>query len=183
MNDDLPDWACHLRAGAEDPGSAWRNLALGTVGLDGTPQVRTVVLRRFSNLALDVHTDVRSAKHAELRANPMATLHGWDSASRIQLRACGPASLHVGDAVAAESWAELRAATRATYRVKPGPGTPLTDSGNPTPDASEPEAQKVFCVVRLAIRTVDWLHLAEGGHRRARFTWTGDSPTATWLVP
>ena len=175
-----PDWAQHLAEGANDPGSPWRNLALGTIGLDGAPQIRTVVLRRFSGFTLDVHTDARSAKFAELRANSAATLHGWDAASRIQLRASGPASLHVGDAVAEESWAGLREQTKATYRVQPGPGTKLPAPDNTTPDASEADAQRAFCVVRVSILRVDWLNLADGGHRRARFTKDGG---AEWIVP
>ncbi len=179
----FPDWARHFTDGAADPGSPWRNLALGTVGLDGAPQVRTVVLRRFSGSALDVHTDTRSAKYAELRANPAATLHGWDAASSIQLRASGPARLHVGDGVAEESWAGLREQTRATYRVQPGPGTELKGPENPDADATDAEAKLVFCVIRLEIRKLDWLQLAKGGHQRARFTWAEGAVMAEWVVP
>lgn len=180
MPETFPDWEAHFARGAADPGSPWRNLALGTIGLDGAPQIRTVVLRRFAGLALDVHTDTRSRKFAELQAAPAATLHGWDAAGRIQLRAAGHASLHTNDVVADESWAALRPQTRATYRVQPGPGTLLPSADNPTPDASEGEARRVFCVIRLSVLTVDWLHLAEGAHRRARF---GADGGAVWVVP
>ena len=180
MADDLPDWTSLLQDGASNPGSPWRNIALGTLGLDGAPQIRTVVLRRFAPWTLDIHTDTRSAKHAELAAHPAATVHCWDPASRIQLRASGLASLHTGDAVAQDSWAALRPATRATYCVMPGPGTPLAGPDNPTPDAADGQARTVFCVVRLAIQTVDWLYLGQQGLRRARFTSAG---TVQWLVP
>ena len=183
MLTDFPDWAQHFTEGAADPGSPWRNLALGTNGLDGAPQVRTVVLRRFTGMALDIHTDTRSAKVAELRASPAAALHGWDAGSAIQLRASGPARLHVGDDVAEESWAGLREQTRATYRVQPGPGTTLAGPDNQAPDADDAEAQRVFCVVRLEIASVDWLLLAKGGNRRARFSWVGGAALAEWVVP
>ena len=183
MPADFPDWARHFTEGAADPGSVWRNLALGTVGLDGTPQVRTVVLRGFSGRVLEVHTDTRSAKHAELLACPAATLHGWDAAGRIQLRASGVARLHVGDDVAGAAWAALRGRTRATYRVRPGPGTALAGPDNPTPDGPEDEARQVFCVIRLALHRLDWLHLAEGGHRRAVITWTDGAERGGWVVP
>ncbi len=183
MDDRFPDWARHFQDGADTPGSPWRNLALGSVGLDGAPQVRTVVLRRFSGVELDVHTDVRSAKFAELQANPAATLHGWDAESRIQLRAVGTVALHVGDATAQAAWTELKEGSRATYRVQPGPGTPLAGPDNPVPDATEKDAVGVFCVVRLTIRTLDWLHLAHDGHRRARFSLADDPAKALWVVP
>ncbi len=183
MDDAFPDWAALLAAGARDPGSPFRNLALGTMGLEHTPQVRTVVLRRFDGRTLDIHTDTRSAKHAELRANPAATLHGWDQAGRIQIRANGRVTLHTMDAESATAWSLLRPASRATYHVQPGPGTPLPGPANPTPDTDEAAALRVFCVVRLTLHTLDHLHLAQGSHRRARFTWAADRIEAMWLVP
>ena len=173
-----------LAEGADDPGSPWRNPALATVGPGQEPRVRTVVLRRFDPVArhLELHTDARSAKHTELLANPAAELHGWDAARRVQLRVAGTVGLHRDDAVAQAAWDRLRPASRDTYRVEPGPGTRLT-----TPDeasqAGEEAARSVFCVMRLAITQLEWLHLGQGSHRRARFTWAADARTAMWLVP
>ncbi len=171
--------------GAENPGSHWRNLALGSVGLDGTPQVRTVVLRRFDPGAhtLDTHTDTRSAKHAELLANPAATLHGWDTESSVQLRASGVVSLHAGDEVAQQSWAALRAASRTTYRVNPGPGTGLAQPDAGGPDRDDEAAFEVFCVLRLQAKTLEYLHLGKDAHRRARFAWGHGETQGGWLVP
>ena len=179
----FPVWARHFADGAANPGSPWRNLALGTIGLDHAPQVRTVVLRRFCGRALDIHTDTRSAKFGELGANPAATLHGWDSAGRIQLRASGLVALHVADSVAEAAWALLHERSRATYRVQPGPGTVLSAPDNAAPDDVADGMPGVFCVVRLTIHRLDWLHLAEGGHRRACFIWTQGGILAKWLVP
>ena len=174
-----------LAEGAENPGSPWRKLALGSVGLDGAPQVRTVVLRRFDPGAhtLDVHTDTRSAKHAELLANPAATLHGWDTDSSIQLRASGVVSLYTGDPVARQSWAALREASRATYRVDPGPGTQLGLPEAVGPDRDDDVAFGVFCVLRLQVHKIEYLHLGKDGNRRARFEWVGERLGAVWLVP
>jgi hypothetical protein len=120
----LADSLACLARGAADPGSAWRNPTLLTIGADGTPQARTVVLRGFDPALrrLEIHTDTRSAKHAELLANATCGLHGWDHVAGIQLRLTGRASLHAGDPVADAAWAGLRPRTRQTYRVRPGPG-------------------------------------------------------------
>jgi hypothetical protein len=174
----------HLRQGATDPGSPWRNLALASVGLDGSPQIRTVVLRAFDSGAcrLDVHTDIRSAKHAELTANPLAALHGWDSADHIQLRLAGRVTLHNRDVVTAQAWADLRPASRATYRVQPGPGTRL-EQPESVAEADEADAYACFCVVRLQLARLEYLHLGQTSHRRARFQWEHGAMTAMWLVP
>ena len=174
-----------LTDGAGNPGSHWRNLALGSVGLDGAPQVRTVVLRRFDPGAhtLDTHTDTRSAKHAELLANPAATLHGWDTESSIQLRVFGVVGLHTGDVVAHDSWAGLREASRATYRVAAGPGTQVAKPDTVGPDRDDDAAFKVFCVLRLRVHALEYLHIGKDAHRRARFERVQGETEGVWLVP
>ena len=174
-----------LADGAANPGSRWRNLALGSIGLDGAPQVRTVVLRRFdpATHTLDTHTDIRSAKYAELLANPAATLHGWDPESGIQLRVSGVVSLHSGDDAARESWAALREASRGTYRVEPGPGTRLAQPDAVGPDCGDDAAFGAFCVLRMRAHTLECLHLGKDRHQRARFSWARGRAEGSWLMP
>lgn len=183
MPEMFPDWASLLNAGVTDHASAWRNITLATAGPNGAPQARTLVLRRFAGREVDVHTDARSTKFAELKANPAAALHGWDPASRIQLRACGTVMLHVANAVADQAWTNLSDSSRDTYRIGLAPGTQIATPDTPNPRVSDAEARSIFCVIRLTIHTVEWLHLAQGSHRRARFTWAEGAPTAMWLVP
>jgi hypothetical protein len=40
-----------------------------------------------------------------------------------------------------------------------------------------------FAVVRTVVESVDWLWLAEGGHRRARWEWNGAIWVGRWLTP
>nr|WP_254701160.1 pyridoxamine 5'-phosphate oxidase family protein [Curtobacterium pusillum] len=49
-------------------------VTLSTVGLDGYPSARTVLLSRFDGERLHFHTDTRSRKAAELAADPRATV-------------------------------------------------------------------------------------------------------------
>ena len=49
-------------------------VTLSTIGLDGYPSARTVLLSRFDGERLHVHTDARSRKAAELAAVPRATI-------------------------------------------------------------------------------------------------------------
>ncbi len=180
----LAESAALLAQGEADAESPWRNPTLVTLGLDGAPQARTVVLRRadFAARQVETHTDVRSAKYRELQAQPAAGLHGWDTEGRVQLRLTGSATLHTADGVADAAWASLRSQTRATYAVTPGPGTPLVSPDDPG-QTDEAGARAAFCVVRLTFNRLEYLHLRQGGHRRARFTWTGAQRLATWLVP
>lgn len=58
-------------------------MTLATIGLDGYPSSRTVLLSAFDGQRLHFHTDIRSRKAAELAAVPRAsvTIH-WPDAAR-----------------------------------------------------------------------------------------------------
>ena len=184
LDDVLAESMALLAEGEADPGSAWRNPALVTLGLDGVPQARTVVLRRFDGAArqVETHTDCRSAKYGEIQANAASSLHGWDGARRVQLRLTGSVTLHTHDAAADAAWAALHPQSRATYTVVPGPGTTLGLPGQ-TSQVDEAAARGVFCLVRLTFAHLEYLHLGQGSHQRARFGWVQGALTATWLVP
>ena len=72
--DPLPPWRPLLRAARQREGRspAARWLELATVAADGTPRVRTLVFRGWAEAAvLDLLTDGRSAKVAELEQQPV----------------------------------------------------------------------------------------------------------------
>lgn len=97
--------AAWLPATADGPGPT---MTLSTVGLDGYPSARTVLLSRFDGTRLHFHTDGRSRKAAELAALPRAAVTlVWPEAAR-QL-------VVVGD-VAPVTAAEARAAYAARTR-------------------------------------------------------------------
>ncbi len=171
-----------LAEGAEDPGSAWRNMTLATVDAALAPQARTVVLRGLDRAArvLEVHTDRRSAKFDQVQRHPRVALHGWDAARAVQLRANGIAVLHVADETSRAAWARLRPQSRATYAVDPGPGHPLARPGEAGTGA---DAEAVFCVMHIRLDALEFLHLGQGSHRRARFIWSGGVCSPMWLVP
>ena len=79
---------------------------------------------------------------------------------RIQLRLHGVADLHVGDAVAAAAWTALPGHSRALY--------------------AGPER---FCVIRLRILQLDWLHIGPERPLRAAFTLGDGPPQGHWIDP
>jgi hypothetical protein len=162
--------------------------ALASVGRDGAPRVRTVVLRKLDRdrRILQVHSDRRSPKVAEIAAEPRVALHFYDRGAKVQLRVRGRAAVHGGDAVAREAWDKTRAFSRVCYRIDPAPGTPLdAPDGYAEPEPADPDVGfETFRVVRLAVREIEWLYLAGQGHRRALFRWDdAGALAARWLVP
>lgn len=177
-----------IEDGAADRRSPYHLPAAATVTRDGAPSLRTVVLRGVDRGSRSVrfHTDRRSAKVAELTAEPRLALHFYDPAIQTQLRLFGRASLHSEDRVARKAWDESAAMSRLCYAAPDVPGAsvpapppaPLIDS------VGDGEGFENFCAVILPVERLEWLHLAASGHRRAVFAWNaaGDV-TAGWVAP
>ena len=185
LNDVCADAFRLVSRGVADRRSPFRNPTLATVGADGRPRLRTVVLRGFDPAArrVVVHSDLRAAKVVEIGADPRVALHVWDDGNQVQVRLDGVAALQPGDVARAE-WDRLHAGSRETYRVRPVPGSALADPSAADADpVDEGAAFANFAVIAVEVAGMEWLHLARGGHRRASFAWTADGLQADWLVP
>lgn len=174
-----------LGRGVADRRHPFHTPTLATLGLDGAPQARTLVLRGCdpAGRGLRLHTDRRAGKWAELRAEARCALHLYDAGAAIQLRLAGRASLHDADAVADAAWEATRPFSRRCYAVEPAPASPV--AAPPPAPRDEAGARENFAAVVFRWHALEWLWLAAEGHRRARFTWpdSADGPEATWLVP
>ncbi len=173
-----------LGVAAEDRDDPFRTPVVATVGLDGSPQARTVVLREVDPAAwtLDFYTDVRSPKHAELARSHAVMWLFYDVGRRIQLRVLTTASVHERDDVADRAWAWSGLASRAAYVSMDAPGSVIEA---PTPsqflhdEAESVRGRANFCVVRCRVREFDVLQLHPGRHRRASVRVDG----AEWRAP
>ncbi|WP_137124281.1 pyridoxamine 5'-phosphate oxidase family protein [Roseomonas sp. HF4] len=173
-----------LARGVADRRSPFHTPTLATRGTDGTPNLRTVVLRAFDPAArrLRIHTDRRSAKAAEVLTEPRVMLHGYDAGARVQLRLGAKATLHLDDAVADEAWTASRAMSRLTYATEHPPGAEV--AAPPASPAEVGTARDNFAVLVLRMDSLDWLLLAHAGHRRARFAWDAAGRlAASWVAP
>lgn len=166
----------------------FRTVQLATSGQDGTPNIRSLVLRGVDRpgYALQLHTDVRSAKVMELRAQPRVALHAYDPHRKLQLRLYGLAQLHEGDTVASSAWARAPAMSRVCYRIQPAPGSVIADPREPfhaiAPAQPDP-GQASFAVISVIVDSLEWLYLAHPGHRRARWQRRAGQWSGNWLVP
>ncbi|MBI1418848.1 MAG: pyridoxamine 5'-phosphate oxidase [Limimaricola sp.] len=176
---DLLDLAWQrLALGVADRNAPARYPVLATLGADGWPAARTVVLRAAQRIAgvLEIHTDTRSAKVASLHADPRAEIVIWDPAVALQMRLRAEVAVLTGSA-AAPAWADVPDVARGNYGSLPAPGTPI-----PTPLAYEKAGEAGrFAVLRAQIVAIDLLHIGPA-HRRARFR-RADGWTGEWLAP
>lgn len=184
-----------VEAAAADPGHVYRTPAFGTVR-EGAPEVRTVVLRAAdaADRELLFHTDRRSKKVAALRETDRVAWHGWDSASREQIRLYGTGTVHLDDDVALDLWASQSPDALALYAKPPAPGRALdapgdglrpSVTGDSITEADVAEGRQYFAAVRTIIDRIDWLHLHPEGHSRAQFAYrpAEEAFEGRWVVP
>lgn len=176
-----------LARGVADRRSPMHHPTVATIGVDGRPRLRTVVLRGVdaAERRLRFHTDLRSEKVTELRVEPGIALHAYDPRAKIQLRVEGRATIHSDDAVAEAAWAASRPMSRVCYGTSPAPGRPLAEASAFTlPDETDTDGGRTnFAAVLITVTSIEWLYLAYGGHRRALFRFEPDGVERTWLVP
>lgn len=172
-----------LERGVKDRKSAFHTPSVATIATDGSPTIRTVVLRGCETDAktLRFHTDTRSGKIAEMAANPMAALHFYDADAKLQLRLAVELTQISGAAFDA-AWQATRPMSRECYQVTQSPGSAIDDPYGVTFDAQATEdGEAYFIPVAARVRRMEWLYLAARGHRRALFDFEND--TQNWLVP
>jgi len=185
---ELPPWRPLLRGARQregrHPQSRW--LQLATIGTDGAPRVRTLVFRGWAGPAvLDLLSDSRSAKAAELIREPRVELCWLQPKARCQFRLRGQRLLLPAEhdhAARHQHWQQLHPGARALWHW-PEPGAQLDPSapfpseladGTPLPDC--------FALLRIALEQVELLELTEHPHQRRR--WRADQGWAEeWLNP
>jgi pyridoxamine 5'-phosphate oxidase len=178
-----------IARGVADRRSAFHHPTVATIGLDGRPRLRTVILRACDTprRTLRFHTDVRSEKIGEITCDPRVSLHFYEPSSKIQLRLEGVATVNADNAVADAAWAESRDFSRQTYGIAPGPGTVIAAGADFALPESSHEAtapgRANFCAVTVEVESLEWLYLASAGHRRAKFDWSNGSMVSWWLAP
>ncbi|RQR66914.1 pyridoxamine 5'-phosphate oxidase [Burkholderia sp. Bp9126] len=190
----LPDTYDHLwsrlESGVSEHRSPFTMLQLATLGLDGAPKVRTVVLRQVNRAEhrLSFHTDVRSEKVAALRRDPRIALVGNDLDALTQIRIEGIASICDDEAERRAIWQSSRPHTLLPYRAPLPPGTPVDapEAAHVTANqrtAPEEDGYANFCLIHVTVTRIDWLELARAGHRRAVFDLIEEGYEARWIAP
>ena len=165
-----------LQAAPHDPQHPWRTPVLATT--DGrSGDARTVVLRQAdrAQALLLVYSDARSAKVAQARTHPEATLVMWSPALSWQLRLRVQLEVSTDGLELSSRWAQLKLHPGAQdYLSALAPGTPLDSALAARGERAH------FAMIEARVHSIDWLELHAEGHRRARF---GGETTPTWLQP
>ena len=166
-----------LGRATQDRHHAWRTPVLATIGAEATPDARTVVLREADSRLFNLrfYTDSRSTKVADLSTHPRASLVFWSKRLSWQLRVQVSFTIHTTGQVVDSVWSRVsQSASAADYLSAQAPGTPFS-----VPKSELLPDKHHLAVLSAVVHEIDWLELAKGGHRRARFS----SKSWEWLVP
>jgi pyridoxine/pyridoxamine 5'-phosphate oxidase len=185
-----------IAAGATNRNSPSHMPAVATVDALGMPQLRIMILRDVSRDArtLRFHTDSRSTKAEQLRQNPATSVLIYDPAAKVQIRMSGKTHFTATGAVADTAWSTSTPFARRCYMAEASPGTPLAEPSSGLPDwiaGKQPEENQLadyranFAALLVEVDTIEWLYLANAGHRRARWQWDAlqNSWAGRWLIP
>jgi pyridoxamine 5'-phosphate oxidase len=185
-----------IEPGAKKRASPAHTPVVGTVDSAGGPQLRVMVLRsadRDSRL-LRFHTDARSAKIAEIGGGCAASVLMYDPAEKLQLRLGGRLSNATDGGEIDTAWSGSTTFARRCYLAETAPGAhsdgptsglPQWIEGKQPVESDLAGARQNFATLWFETHTVEWLYLANSGHRRARWEWEPATGTwsGRWLVP
>ena len=185
-----------IAAGVTNRKSPSHMPAVGTVDSAGVPQLRIMILRDVSRdrRTLRFHTDSRSIKANQLHHNAATSVLIYDAAAKVQIRISGKAEFSSQGDIADTAWLTSTPFARRCYMAEAAPGTPIAEpsSGLPTwiegkqPDEEQlADYRKNFAALLVEVETIEWLYLANAGHRRARWHWDAGQHawTGCWLIP
>jgi len=168
-----------LQRATQDQHHEWRTPVLATVDANGTPQARTVVLRQALDkpAQLQVYTDSRSPKVAELAAHSRTALVFWSTRLSWQLRVQADITVQTAGPEVDAAWARVsQSAAAGDYLSVTAPGAALVHAHTAPDEARHPHH---LTVLTAQVLEIDWLELARSGHRRA----TISADTWVWRVP
>ena len=152
---------------------------LATSDMNQCPQLRAVSMRSVNRATgdLEIYTDLKSHKVEEITHNPNVSVLVWRPDVRVQLRLSGTGTIIRGEQVA-DKWHALPPDGRLNYSHQHTPGRPIKHAD----DYDQVPSQDRFAVLKVTVRKIDYVSLAESGHSRAEFS-TDDDWQGQWLSP
>lgn len=185
-----------IASGAKKRTSAAHTPSVATIGSDGSPQLRILVLRDADRSVrrLRFHTDRRSVKVGEVGHNIVASVLIYDPQEKIQIRLSGVASIATDGETVENAWRQSTTFARRCYMTESSPGEFSETPTSGLPDWIEgkqpceedlTDARANFALLWFEAHSLEWLYLANNGHRRAKWGWNDATAlwTGNWLVP
>lgn len=185
-----------IEPGATERHSEAHCPTVATLDANGLPSQRVMILRHVNWAArkLRFHTDARSTKTLTLSKRNAASVLFYLPEAKIQLRLNGTISMTTTGDEVDQAWNNATLFARRAYMATTAPGTVVEEPVSGLPafiEGRQPTEQDItparenFALLHVEFDTVEWLYLANSGHRRARWRWGLDCANweGRWLIP
>ena len=185
-----------IEPGATERRSEAHCPTVATLDANGLPSQRVMILRHVNWAArkLRFHTDARSTKTLTLSKRNAASVLFYLPEAKIQLRLNGTISMTTTGDEVDQAWNNATLFARRAYMATTAPGTVVEEPVSGLPafiEGRQPTEQDItparenFALLHVEFDTVEWLYLANSGHRRARWRWGLDCENweGRWLIP
>jgi pyridoxamine 5'-phosphate oxidase len=182
-----------VEAGAQERRAAAHTPVVATLDKDGDPSQRVMILRAvdWTNRTLRFHTDFRAAKASEADGGATSVLF-YEPDAKVQIRFGGVGRTEHHSATADAAWEGSTLFARRCYMAEAAPGAVSLQPVSGLPErikGKQPTTEDIiparanFAILLVKFDTIEWLYLANSGHRRARWNWDGADWSGSWLVP
>jgi pyridoxamine 5'-phosphate oxidase len=185
-----------IEPGATERRSEAHCPSVATLDASGLPSQRVMILRHvnWSARKLRFHSDARSTKTLTLSERNAASVLFYLPEAKIQLRLTGTMAMTTTGEEIDRAWDAATLFARRAYMATSAPGTvveqpvsglPAFIEGRQPTDEDVAPARENFALLHIQFDTVEWLYLANSGHRRARWRWDGCASCwdGCWLIP
>ena len=173
MAEQTPPWLGSLREAMKTVDGP-RLVTLATLAGDGSPRVRTLVVREVEgDGSLLMSSDARSEKNGQVRHDSRAAGALWFEGPKLQFRLRGRCEVAEDDATRRRIWTGQSDRARALF-AWPASGEPRADDSEFVEKVAEGEPMPAnFEVMRLTAAEVDRLDLSDTPHRRTIYDRAG----------
>ena len=169
-----------LKNGLQEKGHPFRFGTLATIGLDASPQLRSVVLRKVSDdIQLTFYTDKRSNKINQLEKNNKVSILFYHPEKMLQITVYGVAHIIDDKMVLNQLWQNIHPNARKDYTTTNAPGMPISNSERVT----YLQNTHHFCAITIDAHAIEYLKLQHTGHVKVKFSKTELDWEGTFLVP
>ncbi|RYF08957.1 MAG: hypothetical protein EOO40_07610, partial [Deltaproteobacteria bacterium] len=139
---------------AQQGGHPFRSVVLSSRAAPVDTRIVIVRGTTYDPPSLWFHTDARSNKVLQMRADPQVALLFWDETARLQVRAFGHASCATQGSAVDERWRQTPDVSRRLYAGAQTPGQPMEGSTGDVEGAPE-QARSNFCTVDVFLQRCD----------------------------
>ncbi len=169
-----------LKKATETAGHPFRYFTLATSSINGTPRLRTLVLREVDEeLNFTVYTDKRSKKITHIREHNIVSLLFLDTESLLQLSIRAKAKIIADDGILKNIWEQVPERSRKEYTTKLAPGEDIKD-----PEKIDfLQEENFFTAIKLIPDKIEYLRLNKPNHVRVLFKKEKGEWKGSYLVP